>query len=328
MEFNSRPGRAPLHLDATALRFALVFPVLLSAALVAGGVLIGRQMSRGVILPWGGTPVSLPIFLAAGVLLILLTGAGLGSFGARTTLSRPLRRVLLGTAMALQLTACTLFAATLLGQSGQGEFPVERIDGYVMLMGTGLAAAMGLVLALTFKPDEQWSTDDDAALAALVEPVAPAESSRFSYFLHPRSSVIIMLTMTALLPGALLALLSPWILLALVLAALLVIAMLCASVTLDDRQLSVKVLGLIPVIVVPCQRVAGAVPLRVATGDHGGWGLRKHSGSASFLTGSGAAVVLRQNDGGKVVVGAPNQEVADELASLLNRHAGRGTAQP
>ncbi|MGP9501752.1 hypothetical protein ACT3TS_06010 [Specibacter sp. AOP5-B1-6] len=325
----SRDSSTERHLDARALRFALIFPVLLSAGLVVGGLLIGPQLPDGVVLPLGGNPVPLATFLVVGGAGILLLGAGIGSFGAQTTLPRTLRRILLGVAMALQLTVCTLFAAALLGQSEGGGLPAVRVDGYVMLMGSGLAMAMGVVLALTFKPDEQWTPADDQALAAMLDAAEdPAfASDRLAYFLHPRGSVIMMILLAAVLPGALLALLSPWILLALVLAALLVIAMLCATVQVDRRQLTVKLLGVIPAISAPCEGVDAAVSLDIAAKDYGGWGLRRHSGSATFLTSSGAAVVLRQNDGGKVVVGAPNLDLADELSEILNRRAGKTPQQ-
>lgn len=313
------------HLDARALRFALIFPALLSVALVTGGVMVGSQLPHGVFSPLGGGPVSLTVFLAVGMGTILVLGAGIGVFGARTTLPRTLRRVLLGVAMALQLGACTFFAATLLGQAGGGQPPAVRIDGYVMLMGSGLAAAMGVVLALTFKPDEQWSTMDDQALARLLEEEADpaAANDQLAYFLRPRGSVIMMILLVAVLPGSLLALLSPWILLALVVAALLVIAMLCATVQVDRRALTVKILGIVPVLIAPCEGVDAAVSLDIVASDYGGCGLRRHSGNASFLARSGAAVVLRQSDGGKVVVGAPDLDLADELSEILNRRAGK-----
>lgn len=317
------------HIDARALRFALIFPLLLAVGLIAGGLMLAARLPGGAVLPWGGDPVSIPVFLAIGTATILVVGAGLGSFGARTTLPRTLRRVLLGVAMTCQLAACTLFAAALLGQAGDGALPAVRVDGYVMLMGSGLAAAMGVVLALTFKPDEQWTSVDDQALAALLtaEEDPQAAQDRMAYFLHPRSSVIFMILLVALLPGIFLALISPWILLALAAAALATIAMLCATVEVDRERLMVKILGFIPVLVAPCHSVDAAVSLDIVAGDYGGWGLRKHSGSATYLIRSGAAVVLRMNDGGKVVVGAPHLDAADELSEILNRRAGKTPQQ-
>jgi len=313
------------HVDARALRFALIFPILLSVALVVGGLLIGQQHHGALELPWGGDPVSLPGLLAAGVAGILVLGAGVGSQGARTTLPRTLRRVLLGAAVTFQLATFTLFMAALLGQAGGAAAPAVRIDGYVLLMGCGLAAAMGVVLALTFKPEEQWSPADDRALARAFEAAQDpgAINDKLGYLLHPRSSVIMMILMAAVLPGALLALISPWILVAAVALALLVIAMLCATVQVDRRRLTVKLFGAVPVLVAPCAGVEAAVSLDIVAKDYGGWGLRRHSGSATFLSYSGAAVVLRNNDGSRAVVGAPNLDVADELSAILNRRAGK-----
>ena len=317
------------HIDARALRFALIFPALLSVALVAGGLMVGSQLPHGVLLPLGGNPVPLATFLAVGVAAILVLGAGIGNFGARTTLSRSVRRILLGLAMALQLVACTLFAAALLGQAGGGELPAVRIDGYVMLMGSGLAAAMGVVLALTFTPDEQWTSGDDQALARLLdeEEDPTAANDQLAYFLRPPGSVIMMVLLVAILPGSLLALLSPWILLGMVVAALLAVGMLCATVQVDRRQLTVRILGIFPALIAPCEAVEAAVSLDIVAKDHGGWGLRKHGGSASFLARSGAAVVLRLSGGGKVVVGAPDLDLADELSEILNRRAGKTPRQ-
>ncbi|MFQ4149121.1 hypothetical protein AAGW05_10545 [Arthrobacter sp. LAPM80] len=311
--------------DHRALRFALIFPALLSVALVAGGLLLGSQLQEGIVLPPGGNPVPLATFLGVGVAAILVLGAGLGSFGARTTLSRMLRRILLGLAMALQLAACTLFAATLLAQAGQSQPPVERVDGYVLLMGCGLAAAMGVVLALTFKPEEQWSPADDEALAAVLADAAedPAAKDTMAYFVRPRGSVIMMILLGFILPGVFLALILPWILPAAIVAALLAVGMLSATVRVDRRQLTVKLLGVVPVLVAPCEGVDTALSLDIIAGDYGGWGLRRHGASASFLAYSGAAVVLHLTGGASVVVSAPSLDMADDLSAILNRRAGK-----
>ncbi|PYI38211.1 hypothetical protein CVS30_11705 [Arthrobacter psychrolactophilus] len=319
---DSSPDR---RLDARALRFALIFAALLAAALILGSVLIAGQLPDGVVFPWGGSPVSIPVFLTVGVAAILVLGAGVGSQGARTSLPRNLRRVLLGVAMTLQLSAFTLFVATLLGQGQHEGLPTERVDGFVLLMGCGLAASMGVVLALTFKPDEQWTPADDSALLLMLESELDPDEAKdqLSYFLHPRSSIVLMILLAAVLPGAFLALISPWIFLAMVLAALLVIALLCATVSMDRTGLEVKVLGLVPVLTVPCLDVAAAVSLDIMARDYGGWGPRRHNGSVTFLSYSGAAVVLRLADGGQAAVSAPSLDLADELSAIMNRRAGK-----
>ena len=320
---NERP------IDARALRFALIFPLLLAAALFLGGFLINAQLPDGVGLPLGGAPIPVGSFLSIGAAVIVLLGAGVGGQGARTSLPVMTRKILLGVGMTLQLGVFTLFAAALLGQGAPGGLPAERVDGFVLLMGCGLAMAMGVVLAMTFKPAEQWSANDDKVLARLLDAEADptASNDALAYFLHPKSSVIIMILLAAVLPGALLTLVSPWIFPAVVVLALIVIALLCATVHVDRRQLVVKALGVVPVLVVPCQSVDAAVSLDIVAKDYGGWGLRKHNGSATFLTYSGAAVVLRLKNGGKAVVSVPNLDLADDLSAILNRRAGKSPGQ-
>ncbi len=315
--------------DARALRFAIIFPVLLCLGLVAGGLLLADQLPDGAELPIGGGPLPLPAFLAVASAVTLLLGVGVGGMGALTALPRNLRRVLLGAGMALQLGSGTLFSAALLGQSGLGGLAPVRVDGYVLLMGSGLSAAMGVVLALTFKPDEQWTGADDNALAELLalEADPTVANDRLVYAIHPRSSVVIMILLGGILPGAVLTVASPWFLPAFVLAALLILGVLCATVHVDRRRLSVRMAGLLPVISMPCTAVEAAVSLDIKARDYGGWGLRKHGGSESFLAYSGAAVVLRDTRAGRVVVSAPSLDAADDLAAILNRRAGKRPGQ-
>lgn len=317
------------HMDARALRFAIIFALLLSAALLLGGFLIRSELPPGIVPPLGGNPLPVPLFLGIGVALILILGAGLGSQGARTALTTMSRRLLLGLAVALELAAFTLFVATLLGQSAAGTLTAVRVDGFVLLMGGGLALAMGVVLAMTFKPAEQWTRADDLALAKVLagEEDPTASGDQLAYFLHPRSSVIIMILLTAILPGTFLALITPWIFLGAVILGVLAVGVLCATVEVDREQLSVKLLGIVPVLSVPCELVEAAVSLDIVAKDYGGWGLRKHSGSATFLTHSGAAVVLRHSDGGKLALSAPDLDIADDLAQILNRRAGKSPQQ-
>lgn len=326
MEYEgSHDGAGERPIDARALRFALIFPLLLAASLFLGGFLIKGQLPDGVMLPTGGGSLPLPAFLSIGAVLIVVLGAGVGSQGARTSLPPLLRRILLGVGMTLQLAAFTLFGAALLGQGAPEGLPKVTVDGFVLLMGCGLAMAMGVVLAMTFKPAEQWSASDDKVLAQMLEAEADpaAINDTMAYFVHPKGSVTIMILLVAILPGAILTVISPWILLIAVVLALLVISMLSATIQMDRHRLIVKLLGLVPVLAVPCEVVDASVSLDIVAKDYGGWGLRKHSGSATFLTYSGAAVVLRLNDGGKVVVSAPDLDTADDLSAILNRRAGK-----
>lgn len=313
------------RVDARALRFVIIFPVLLCLGMVAGGFLLRGELPGGVELPVGGGKLPLPIFLLIASGVTLLCGIGIGTQGTRTRLPRTARRLLLGTAMAVQLSISALFSAALLGQlQDEGHTP-QRVDGYVVFMGCGLAVALGVVLALAFKPEEQWSNADDAALAAELERHRDPQAAhdRLSYWVHPRSSVVIMILLGGLFPGGLLSIISPWFLLIFAFVACALVAYLCALVSVDRSSLRVRVGGVLQVIEVPCQSVQGAVSLDIKAGDYGGWGLRKHSGKESFLAYSGAAVVLRTASSGQTVVGAPTLDIADDVSGILNRRAGK-----
>jgi len=278
------------------------------------------------MLPAGGDSVPLAVFLAVGAGAVLLPALVVGIPATRTALPRTLRRIMLGITMALQLSVFSLFVSAILAQGAPaGGAPPERFSSFVFLMGSGLSAAMGVVLGMTFKPDEQWTRQDDAALEAMLEGEADpsAAADRLLFFVHPRSSVVTMILLFGILPGGLLTLVSPWLWLAMIVLASLVCASLCASVHVNRAELRVKLAGILPVIVIPVSHVDAAVSLQVTARDYGGWGLRKHSGEQTFLAGSGAAVVLRMDDGGRAVIGTPNLDVADEVAALLNRRAGK-----
>lgn len=311
--------------DKRALRFAIIFPILLCLGMVAGGFLLRSELPGGVELPTGGGKLPLPVFLGIASAVTLVVGIGIGMQGARTRLSTVTRRLLLGLAMTLQLSTSALFSAALLGQLANPGHSEQRVDGYVVLMGCGLAVALGVILALAFKPEEQWTSADDAALAAELERESDPQAAkdRLSYWSHPRSSVVIMILLGGLFPGGLLSIITPWFLLGFALLAVAAVAFTCALVSVDRTALTVKLAGLIKVIEVPCENVQGSVSLDIKAGDYGGWGLRKQSGKEQFLAASGAAVVLRTVSAERVVVSAPSLDVADELSAILNRRAGK-----
>ncbi|WP_427018150.1 hypothetical protein ACQCSX_06050 [Pseudarthrobacter sp. P1] len=314
-----QPLRSPL--DKRALRFAIGFPLALALAFFAAGFTFHNEVPQGVVLPTGGYPLALPAYLAVGAGAIALAGVGISSQGARTVLPRLLRRIVMGAGMSIQLTIAALFASALAAQAGTSEAPSQRLDATVLAMGSGAAVALGVTLAMSFKPDEQWTRADDAELGRVLDPALAADS--VEYWVHPRSSVVIMILLLGILPAMFLGLLSPWLGVASVAAALIAIGALSALVTADRSGVKVRLAGLLPVMGAACVDMDAAVALNVSAGRHGGWGLRHHSGSASFLAASGAAVVVRLNDSTSLVIGAPNLDTADVLEALLNRRAGK-----
>ncbi|WP_125612521.1 hypothetical protein [Specibacter cremeus] len=313
------------RVDRRALAFAIGFPVALAIAFVISGLFLAGGLPHGVVLPVGGNPLPVGVYLPVGGIVVAGVGAGIGTQAARTVLPRQLRRILLGLSMTVQLALCSLFGAAMVGQTGGPGLPPQRVDLQVLATGCGAAVALGVVLAMTFKPDEQWTPADDAAFERALEsdhnPQAAAD--RLEYWTRPRGTVITMILLCGVFPGALLSVLTPWLLLAATVAAVFVVGFLSALVGVDREGVSVKLAGVVPVITVPSTDVVAAVSLDVAARDYGGWGLRKHDGSATFLASSGAAVVLRLDGGRSLAIGAPDLDVADAAAAILNRRAGK-----
>jgi hypothetical protein len=309
------------RIDARALRFALGFPVVLGVAFGVAGFTLHGEVPHGVVLPVGGAP--LPVFgylgIAAGVIAVV--GWAIGTQAARTVLPGLGRRLVLGLAVAVDLFLAALFASALVAQAETPLPPGARLDSIVLATGTGGAVALGVVMAAAFKPDEQWTSRDDQALTMALDPDLARD--RLQYWIHPRSSVLVMIALCGAFPGTLVALALPWLGMVIFVLAMATIAFLCARVAADRAGVRVFMAGVLPVLDCPSISVLGAAATNVTARTHGGWGLRRHGPSSSYLAASGPAVVVRlANDGGSVI-GAPDPDRAETLAELLNRRAGK-----
>ncbi|MCU1571954.1 MAG: hypothetical protein JWO93_36 [Micrococcaceae bacterium] len=309
------------HIDVRALRFAIGFPVLLAALFAVSGLLLRNDVRLGVVLPWGGDALPIGGYLAVAAVLIAVVGTGIGTQAARTRLPAALRRVLLAGATGVALLLTTLFASDLVGQAGRSDTPRVQFDSIVLAMGSGASLALAVVLGFAFKPDEQWTRRDEEALQYELDPDLARD--RQAYWLHPRSSVVIMILLAGVFPGALLALLQPWLGLLLPVLAVLILLFLSARVEADRSGVVVRIAGAVPVLRLRALAIEAAAPTVVTAARYGGWGYRRRAGSASYLAASGPAVAVRLSDGGGAVLGAPDAETADNLAALLNRRAGR-----
>ncbi|HEY8295645.1 MAG TPA: hypothetical protein VIG41_09930 [Micrococcaceae bacterium] len=306
--------------DGRTLRFAVGFPIVLAAAFSLAALTFRGLVPRGIVLPIGGTAVSFWVFTAISAAAILTVGLPVAIRAARTTVPPLGRRLLLGVAIGCDLLVTALMAASLVAQADTPEAPSARIDPFVFAAGSGAAVALGFVVALAFKPEEQWSRRDQRALALALDPALAADSMTF--WIHPRSSVALMILLAGVLPGVLLAVLLPWLGALVVLLALVALAVLSARVDARRDGAEVSVAGLVRTIRIEPAGLLGAAAAVVEARLYGGWGPRRHGTSGSFLAASGPAVVVRMHDGGSYVIGAPDEDAADRLAELLNRRAG------
>ena len=316
-------------LDTRALRFALFFPLLLAIGFVVCAQMLRNSLPDPVAVMWnadGGSAFApFGAYVAGGAAMITLFGWL--AFMQAVPLSRPvvMRRVMMGLGLMVSLFVTTVLAAGLVGQSGIGEARLSHVDPIVLAMGSGGALALGVVMMFAFKPDARWTPEDDQALETermlLADPDLTRDTLRI--WVHARSSVFIMIIVSALFPAALIAVALPWLGALVAAVALLGAGFLFARVRADRGGLRVLAGGLVPVLRVPAVDIAAAAPADVKAADYGGWGLRHHDDATAMLVSSGPAVVVRKLNGGRVALSAGTAAAADTLAGILNRAAAR-----
>ena len=204
-------------LDIRALRFALAFPLLLAIGFVVCAQMLRNDLPDPVAVMWnadGGTAFApFGAYVAGGAALI--TFFGWVAFLQAVPLSRPvvMRRVMMGLGLMVSLFVTTVLAAGLVGQSGIGEARASHVDPIVLAMGSGAAVSLGVVLMFAFKPDPRWTREDDQALEAerlhITDPDLARDTLRM--WVHARSSVFVMIIVSALFPAALIAIAVPWL---------------------------------------------------------------------------------------------------------------------
>ncbi|MCZ2403957.1 hypothetical protein IV498_12400 [Paenarthrobacter sp. Z7-10] len=314
---NGSHGPVRGRIDARALRFAIGFPIVLAAGFVLAAFSLNGQVPRGAVLPLGGSALPFPWYLAVSAGAIVGMGELIGIPAARTVLPAVGRRLLLGSAVGVSLFLAALFGSALVAQAGTSQAPSPRVDAIVLAMGCGAALALGVIMALVYKPDEQWTRRDDEALLRVLDPSLVQE--QLSYWIHPRSSVIVMILLTGAFPGILIGLLLPWLGLLLFLLALALIGFLTARVTAGSGGVRVRMAGTISVIRFPVSAVENATADGVLAREFGGWGLRRHDATVSYLSASGPAVVVRLKGKATAILGAPDAARARDLAARLSQ---------
>lgn len=316
-------------LDTRALRFALAFPLLLAAGFAVCAQMLRNSLPEPVAVMWnadGGTSFApFGAYVAGAAALIVLFGWI--AFLQAVPISRPvvMRRVMMGLGLMVSLFMTTVAAAGLVGQSGAEDARLSHVDPIVLAMGSGAALSLGVVMMFAFKPDPRWTPEDDQALEAERRLAADPDLARdtLRMWVHARSSVFIMIIVSALFPAALIAVVVPWLGALVAAAALVAAGFLFARVRADRGGLQVFAGGLVPVLSVPAVDIAAAAPADVKAADYGGWGWRHHEDATAMLVSSGPAVVVRRLNGRRVALSAGTAAAADTLAGILNRAAER-----
>ncbi len=316
-------------LDFRALRFAVVFPLLLAVGFVVCAQMLRNNLPSPVAVMWnadGGTSFApFGAYVTGGASLIIFCGWAV--FLQAVSITRPvvMRRVMMGLGLTVSLFITTVVAAGLVGQSGLADARGSHVDPIVLAMGSGAAVALGVVMMFAFKPDPRWTREDDVALQEELRLLEDPDLARdtLRLWVHARSSVFIMIVVSALFPAALIAVAVPWLGALVAVAAVVGAGFLFARVRADRGGLQVFAGGIVRVLTVPAVDIAAAAPADVKAADYGGWGWRHHDDATAMLVGSGPAVVVRKLNGGRVALSAGTQASADKLAGVLNRAAHR-----
>ena len=310
--------------DRRALRFALMFPVLLGAGFALAAFTFRGRVPEPVAWLWdadgGRAFVPFAGYLAGGAGLVAIAGA-LACIPA-ALLSRPpiARRITMGGGIGLAMFLTTVLAAGLMGQVGLADAHESRPDAIVLALGSGATLALAVVMMMAFKPDEQWSPRDEAALLAELEP--ERTRSTFVYWAHARSSVFVMLSVIAVQLSLLLLLVSAWISALLTLAGLVAAASLVLRVSVSPERVRLRAGGLIPVLSFAPESVLRAGARDVVAREFGGWGYRRRGADTSVLVASGRAVEVILEDGRRYTFSGRDAETSQRVVEVLRASSG------
>ncbi|MFJ3956802.1 hypothetical protein [Arthrobacter sp. NPDC090010] len=312
--------------DWKTLRFALGFPLLVAAAFALASGTLTARLPSAVAFRWeasGGVAFTdFASYRLVSALLIVVPPLPFLLLAAITTFPVLMRRIMLSIGISLSLFLCTAAAAGLAGQLDVPDAHASHVDELVLLLGTGGAVALGLLVHYVYAPAAQWDPKDDRALREELEALAYPELAAAArpVWARPRSSVLVMAALLGVFPAAFLSILSPWIGLAVLVLDLLCCILLLLRITVTRKGLGIRVGGLAPAAWVPAERIFTAEALRAKASDYGGWGPRSGPWGRSLLVTSGPAVMVRLlpvEQGEKLVFSAPSDETAERLAAAL-----------
>jgi hypothetical protein len=317
-------GESEHRWDRKALRFAIGYPVLLAAGFALAAFTFRGRVPEPVAWLWdaAGGRAFAPFagYLAGGAALIAVVGALLCTQAALTARPPISRRIFMAGGIGMSMFLATVLAAGLLGQVGLEDGRDSHPDPIVLAMGSGATLAFAVVMFFTFKPDEQWSPKDEVAFLEALDP--DRVRSTFTYWAHARSSVFVMLGIIGISVSLLLLVVSPWVSLALTVAALAAACSLVARVAVTPEDVRVFLAGVVPVLVVPAGHVLRAGFATVAARQFGGWGYRRRGTRTSVLVASGEAVDVILDDGREVVFSGRDGDTARRVVDVLRASSG------
>ncbi len=320
---SSSSPKAPVRrADSSQHRYLLValgIPVVVAAvglAIVAG---LWSSIPAIVASHWGQDGVDATqgrvAFVMTGVLVILALGAILALAG--WFMPQDGRRLLATVSGATSAFLGVVLFGALLGQRGQNEPSTASAAPQMFAIGALAAALVGWAAwALTSQP--QATVTDRTPMPAGATTVPVADGERLAWFGHaagaPWLGWVCLLLVAVACFSAVVA--SPWAALGPVLGIVLIVLLMRARVTVDEQGMRVVSGGFLTWVSVPIDQVAYAeVAHLTAFKEFGGLGMRYRRDARAFVTRTGQALRVVQQDGTTTYV---SLDGADEAAAVLN----------
>ncbi len=310
-----RPGSG----QGRYLLVALGIPVVVIAvglAIVAG---LWSSIPPVVASHWGRGGVdatqSRVVFVVTATVVILALGALLALAG--WFMPADGRRLLATVSGATSAFLAVVLFGVLVGQRGQNDPSTASAAPQMFLVGALAAAVVGWAAwALT---SQQPATVTDRTPVPPDAPTVPAvDGERLAWFGHAAGApwlgwVCVLLVAVACFSAVVA---SPWAALGPVLGIVLIVLLMRARVTVDSQGLRVVSGGFLTWLSVPIDQVAYAEVAHLsAFKEFGGLGMRYRRDARAFVTRTGEALRVVQQDGTRTYV---SLDGADEAAAVLN----------
>ncbi|WP_114905759.1 DUF1648 domain-containing protein [Ornithinimicrobium murale] len=283
------------HLSATILVTALSWLALVAILLLVAGELPDRvathfdlsgtaddDMARGV---------ALTMF---GLVAIVLPAVLLGVFAATRWWRGEWARTFAGFLAGLPVGLSAVFAVVVLANRGAASPQEVTLSPWLMLVGLGLAALVGVLVALVLPRGVARPS------TAVVTPVELAPSERASWFGRVETGRPALLAMVAAVLVLVLATLASglwWLWPVTALVGLLLVAVTSFVVTVDASGVTWRSTVGLPRGHIPLEQITDAGVIDVSPADFGGFGLRMTPGGLGLVSRQGSA--LQVSHGGR-----------------------------
>jgi hypothetical protein len=304
----------------------------IAAALGAWLLLIAGRMPDPVASHWGGSgPAdefsSFASTEALGFGVTLGTGLVCAACFSLNSLSAGLQRFGVGFSITMAGFLAGIFAAGLAPQIGQATAVGTHMNWGIVWACAGAAAVIAVPLALLVRAGGPVTVDAGIPAGAAVDSGAARRHESMSVRIRAATGMYITVGGLTFVAFGLLAVVSPWWLLAAFAFSALVVSFFSAAVSVGAEGLRVTVWGRWRMVHIPVQSFSSVdVAREIRPMRYGGWGYRAGAWGTAFVVRRGPALVLNLGAGRQFVVNVDTVDNAERMAGLLNGYK-LGTAK-